>query len=82
MEDQPVPEQVQGEEHAPHAHARSRTLTGVAAVCIVLALTFVWFRWGEDIKRVCTGGSNGACTVDLSESAPVSEGVAGEQFNQ
>ncbi|MBP9749394.1 MAG: hypothetical protein KBD21_01555 [Candidatus Pacebacteria bacterium] len=61
-----------GHEHA-HPHATKRVLWGIAALLSAFLLLGVWSLWGEEIKNACTGGSNGACTIEF-EDVPA-EGV-------
>lgn len=55
-----------GHEHA-HPHATKRVLWGIVALLSTLLLLGVWSLWGEEIKSACTGGSNGACTIEFED---------------
>ena len=63
--------------HEPHMHAKRRILVGTIALLFAIIAFFTWVQYGEGIKEWCTGGDEGACTIDL-EDVPA-EGITFEQ---
>ena len=53
--------------HEPHTHAKQRIIIGLGAVLVVLlAIFFIWPRWGDTIKEKCFG-DGGVCEFEVPQ---------------